>query len=152
MYFEALNANLTRNWAPLTGIVAGPLKLIDLPVPELYDLRADPGETQNLYARRPDDARRLEQMLEAFGRGAATPGRRGRQPRPPPGCVRSATSRHSPRPGGASSRPKTIRRTSCAARRRAGRGDEGFRTRRSHVGGRDAAGRHPATARPAAGV
>ncbi len=64
-YFEALNANLTRNWAPLTGVVAGSLKLIDLPVPELYDLRADPGETQNLYARRPDDARRLEQMLDA---------------------------------------------------------------------------------------
>ena len=42
-YFEALNANLTRNWAPLTGIVAGSLKLIDLPVPELYDLQGDPG-------------------------------------------------------------------------------------------------------------
>jgi arylsulfatase A-like enzyme/Flp pilus assembly protein TadD len=74
-YFEALNANLTRNWAPLTGLVAGPLKLIDLPIPELYDLRTDPGETQNLYAQRPDDARRLEQMLAAVsGSNQPAPG------------------------------------------------------------------------------
>lgn len=64
VYFEALNANLTRNWAPLTGIAANNLKLIDLPVPELYDLRVDPGETQNVYARRPDEARRLEATLD----------------------------------------------------------------------------------------
>jgi arylsulfatase A-like enzyme/Flp pilus assembly protein TadD len=74
LYFEALNANLTRNWAPLTGVVAGPLKLIDLPVAELYDLRADPGEAQNLYAQRPDDVRRLAQMLDAFGRSATAAG------------------------------------------------------------------------------
>lgn len=72
-YFEALNANLTRNWAPLTGVVAGALKLIDLPVAELYDLRADPGETRNLYARRPEDARRLEQMLDALAGNGTTP-------------------------------------------------------------------------------
>ena len=65
-YFEALNANITRNWAPLTGIVMGGLKVIDLPVPELYDLRADPGERQNLYARRRDAARPLEQRLDAL--------------------------------------------------------------------------------------
>ncbi len=72
-YFEALNANLTRNWAPLTGIVSGPLKLIDLPVPELYDLQSDPGETQNVYARRPDDARRLERLLDAVAGSNQTP-------------------------------------------------------------------------------
>lgn len=70
-YFEALNATLTRNWAPLTGIVHDGLKLIDLPVPELYDLRADPDERQNLYAKRPDAARRLERMLDDT-RGVAT--------------------------------------------------------------------------------
>ncbi len=72
-YFEALNANLTRNWAPLTGIVVGSLKIIDLPVPELYDLEADPGEMQNLYARRPDDARRLEQILDGIARAPSAP-------------------------------------------------------------------------------
>ena len=50
-YFEALNANLTRNWAPLTGVVAGSLKLIDLPVPELYDLqRRSWGNAESLCA------------------------------------------------------------------------------------------------------
>ncbi len=72
-YFEALNANLTRNWAPLTGVVAGGLKLIDLPVPELYDLAADATETHNLYARRPEDARRLERMLDTLAGNARAP-------------------------------------------------------------------------------
>ncbi len=74
-YFEALNANLTRNWAPLTGVISEGLKLIDLPIPELYDLRADPSEAQNLYARRPEDARRLERLLDsAAAADARAPG------------------------------------------------------------------------------
>jgi arylsulfatase A-like enzyme/Tfp pilus assembly protein PilF len=72
-YFEALNANLTRNWAPLTGVVAGHLKLVDLPVPELYDLAADPAESQNLYAKRPEDARRLERVLDTLAGSGRTP-------------------------------------------------------------------------------
>jgi len=70
-YFEALNANLTRNWAPLTGMLRDRLKLIDLPIPELYDLTADPGETRNLYASARDRARDLEQRLDAVVKGAA---------------------------------------------------------------------------------
>lgn len=71
-YFEALNANLTRNWAPLAGLVSGGFKLIDLPIPELYDLGADPGETSNLYTRRQDLAKPLERQLDAL-RANATP-------------------------------------------------------------------------------
>jgi hypothetical protein len=40
-YFEALNANLTRGWAPLKGMVYGKWKVIDLPIPELYDVTVD---------------------------------------------------------------------------------------------------------------
>jgi arylsulfatase A-like enzyme/Tfp pilus assembly protein PilF len=72
-YFEALNANLTRNWAPLTGLVRNGLKLIDLPVPELYDVAADPAEHQNVYARRQDLAAPLERQLDALTSHAATP-------------------------------------------------------------------------------
>ena len=68
-YFEALNANLTRNWAPLTGVVSGGMKLIDLPIPELYDLAADAGELHNLYGRQPERARPLEQALDALTAG-----------------------------------------------------------------------------------
>jgi arylsulfatase A-like enzyme/predicted negative regulator of RcsB-dependent stress response len=66
-YFEALNANLTRNWAPLKGVTVNNLKLIDLPLPELYDLAVDPGENRNLYAAQRDRARPLEALLDAAG-------------------------------------------------------------------------------------
>ncbi len=62
-YVEAMDANLTRNWAPLTGLVTRGYKLIDLPVPELYDLVADPGESTNLFTRDRDRARTLETLL-----------------------------------------------------------------------------------------
>ena len=41
-YFEALSAMLGRGWAPLYGVLRGRDKLIDLPVPEMYDLAQDP--------------------------------------------------------------------------------------------------------------
>jgi len=70
-YFEALNASLTRNWAPLTGILRERMKLIDLPVPELYDLTADPDERQNIYASQRNRALDLERRLDVVARGAA---------------------------------------------------------------------------------
>lgn len=66
VYVEALNANLTRRWAPLTGLVAGGLKFIDLPVPELYDLSADPGEVRNLHDERRAAATPLARRLNAL--------------------------------------------------------------------------------------
>jgi len=62
-YIEAMDANLTRNWAPLTGLVTRDMKLIELQIPELYDLRADAGETTNVYARDPQRARTVEALL-----------------------------------------------------------------------------------------
>jgi len=70
-YFEALNANLTRNWAPLKGLLRGGLKLVDLPLPELYDLNADPTESHNLYAAQRDRARDLESRLDRLNAGAS---------------------------------------------------------------------------------
>src|SRR3989304_8625476 len=64
IYFEALAFNLNRNWAPLTGLYRGHYKLVGLPIPELYDLRADPMETLNLAESSPGVAR---QMREALG-------------------------------------------------------------------------------------
>src|SRR5438874_412780 len=78
-YFEALNGNLTRNWAPLEGIVRNRVKLVDLPIPELYDLDADPHETKNLYASQRDRARDLEARLDRLDAARAQP-----VPRPGP--------------------------------------------------------------------
>jgi choline-sulfatase len=64
-YVEAMDANLTRNWAPLSGIVTADRKLIDLPIPELYDLRSDPGEATNLFSREAEPARTLQSLLRA---------------------------------------------------------------------------------------
>jgi choline-sulfatase len=55
-------------WAPLTGLRSGSWKLIDAPVPELFDLEADPQETQNLAAAQPD---RLERLRSEWQRRAS---------------------------------------------------------------------------------
>ena len=62
-YFEALSFNLSRNWAPLTGLYREDFKLIQLPIPELYDLGADPGETENLLASRSDRTAEMQNAL-----------------------------------------------------------------------------------------
>jgi arylsulfatase A-like enzyme/Flp pilus assembly protein TadD len=76
LYFEALEANLTRGWAPLTGIVSGNWKYIDLPLPELYDLNEDPSEWQNIVevdgARR-DTLRRALAQLTTSRQAVAAP-------------------------------------------------------------------------------
>ena len=62
-YFEALSASLNRGWAPLRGVLAGRDKYVDLPLPELYDLRADPAEANNLVADQAGRTRALETLL-----------------------------------------------------------------------------------------
>jgi arylsulfatase A-like enzyme/Tfp pilus assembly protein PilF len=64
-YFEALSACLTRGWAPLRGTLRDRRKLIDLPLPELYDLRDDPGEERNRYDQDRPAARALAALLPA---------------------------------------------------------------------------------------
>jgi arylsulfatase A-like enzyme len=84
VYLEALNANLTRHWAPLTGLVAGTTKFIDLPEAELYDLAADPGEARNLHAAQTDRAAPIARRLFAL---------RARGRPPAPSAVDSETER-----------------------------------------------------------
>jgi arylsulfatase A-like enzyme/Flp pilus assembly protein TadD len=62
-YFEALTGALFRGWAPLHGVVQGSYKLVDLPIPELYDLGRDPLEQRNLVESEPERARALRQLL-----------------------------------------------------------------------------------------
>ncbi len=68
-YFEALSASLNRGWAPLRGIREGALKYVELPVPELYDLATDPGETRNLASGRGSDLDRLAAHLRRLREG-----------------------------------------------------------------------------------
>jgi tetratricopeptide (TPR) repeat protein len=50
----------------LHGVTRGSLKYIDLPIPELYDLAADPQETRNLMATQPRTAETLHSLLRGL--------------------------------------------------------------------------------------
>jgi Tfp pilus assembly protein PilF len=63
-YLEALSGSLNRGWAPLHGVLDRDLmKYVDLPVPELYDLRNDPSEQHNLAGSHSGDLDRLRALL-----------------------------------------------------------------------------------------
>lgn len=66
-YFEALTTSLGRGWAPLYGVLVGREKFIELPLPELYDLRRDAAEQTNLIDTKPDRRRLLEARLKDVG-------------------------------------------------------------------------------------
>ena len=74
MYFEAMSGMLNHGWAPLTGVLSGRDKLIDLPILERFDLAGDPAERTNLAGRAPDRDRALTAALAAFK--PALPGER----------------------------------------------------------------------------
>jgi choline-sulfatase len=63
-YVESMAPLLSRNWAPLRGVRTSEWKYIDAPTAELYDLKADPGESVNLHDSRPEVVRRLRGEME----------------------------------------------------------------------------------------
>lgn len=66
VYLESLYGKELNDWAPLTALLSGSLKYISLPQAELYDLRSDPAEKDNLLFKRNAEARRLDHELAAF--------------------------------------------------------------------------------------
>ena len=65
-YFESMTYNLVRGWAPLRGAIRERTKYIDLPIPELYDLGADPRESANLAVAERERVQLLTQLLRTF--------------------------------------------------------------------------------------
>lgn len=63
-YLETYSPTHNRT-SELFGVRTGRWKYIEAPIPELYDVEADPGETRNLIAARPDTARALRADLLA---------------------------------------------------------------------------------------
>jgi len=62
-YAESLIPYLDFGWSELRALVDGHYKYIEAPEPELYDLAADPGETDNLVDVEVDRAERMSAAL-----------------------------------------------------------------------------------------
>jgi tetratricopeptide (TPR) repeat protein len=76
-YFESMTYNLVRGWAPLRGVLKERTKYIDLPIPELYDLQPDAGETNNLAAGQRDRLQVMTNLLRSYN--VAPPDRPGQE-------------------------------------------------------------------------
>ncbi len=74
VYMESYQLTERFGYAPQVGILDGALKLIRKPIPELYDVVADPAEKTNLAEAHPDDVARLSAEIDALG--ATPPGER----------------------------------------------------------------------------
>jgi choline-sulfatase len=70
-YVETLATQLDMGWSPLLGLRTATHKYVRAPRPELYDVRADPGETRDLAAAAPELAAELDRELEGRLSGAA---------------------------------------------------------------------------------
>lgn len=65
-YCESLLSQVGFGMAPLHGVRLDGFKYIRAPRPELYDLRNDPKELDNLYEQRQDLGRQLESKLDGI--------------------------------------------------------------------------------------
>jgi choline-sulfatase len=72
-YVETLATQIDFQWSPLLGVRSASHKYVRAPRPELYDLVADPHETRNLAAERPELAAQLDRALESHRAGARAP-------------------------------------------------------------------------------
>ena len=64
-YVESLFGRLGFGWAPLHGWRERGLMFIDAPRPEMYDLRADPGQARNVAGDRVEDLARMRRAVRA---------------------------------------------------------------------------------------
>jgi arylsulfatase A-like enzyme/Flp pilus assembly protein TadD len=66
IYFESMNPYLNRGWAPLHGFINNDLKYIHLPIEEVYNLKKDFKELNNIAES--SDLKRLGRSLEELER------------------------------------------------------------------------------------
>jgi arylsulfatase A-like enzyme/Tfp pilus assembly protein PilF len=66
LYSETILPRSSFGWADLEAVVEGDDKYIEAPRPELYDLRSDPAERDNLASERSERAGELRARLDAW--------------------------------------------------------------------------------------
>ncbi len=68
---ETVEGRVSYGWARLAALYRGPLKYVEGPHPELYDLRSDPLERNDLLGSRAQDAAAMRRQLRALEGAAA---------------------------------------------------------------------------------
>ena len=71
LYLEATLPRRWFGWSPLTAVVSGDLKYVKGVREELFDLAADPNESRDLAAARPEDTARLGALARGYDERAA---------------------------------------------------------------------------------
>jgi arylsulfatase A-like enzyme/Flp pilus assembly protein TadD len=71
IYFESLEPYLDKGCAPLRGFIRGGRKFIDTPIPEVYDLGNDFGESKNLASK--SDLAKLRKELDRIKKAESSP-------------------------------------------------------------------------------
>lgn len=73
-YLESIYGSEELNWAPLTGLIEDDYKFISAPEPELYNLKTDPEEKNNLFLKKFNIARKYDARLGELILAYSTPG------------------------------------------------------------------------------
>jgi len=71
VYMESLSPQQRFGYHPEIALAEGPLKLIDTPSPQLFDVAQDPQESTNLIDQRTADVERLRKQAQAIWNSAA---------------------------------------------------------------------------------
>ena len=71
LYFESLEPFLDKGCAPVRGFIRGRVKFTDSPIPEVYDLGTDFGESTNIATK--SDLARLREELDGMRKALAPP-------------------------------------------------------------------------------
>jgi len=66
VYFESLSGFQEMGFAPLTGLISENYKYISLPEAELYDLKTDPAEMENLALTKSELAQKMDTALGLY--------------------------------------------------------------------------------------
>jgi choline-sulfatase len=82
-YSESYYARYHFGWSELKAISDGRFKFIDAPKPELYDLRADPAESKNIYSEGGAVSRQMRQLLLETTKKFSAPVTAAPQTKPP---------------------------------------------------------------------
>lgn len=66
VYFESMSGFQEMGFAPLTGLISENYKYISLPEAELYDLKTDPAEIENLVLTKSELAQKMDTALRLY--------------------------------------------------------------------------------------